>query len=161
MRRLGALSVVMMDLDGMKRVNDRLGHGCGDAVLQAVAAALQTALRGARTRLRAWAGMSFCILLPDTDLDQSVQVAERLRAEIDALRIRYRGDVVQIRASFGVSCSVQCGWNWQALVDRSDAALYDAKRAGNLRVVVATPLAEEPESTVVAIPPVPERRRRS
>ena len=160
MRRLGALSVVMMDLDGMKRVNDRLGHGCGDAVLQAVAAALQTALRE-RDSIARMGGDEFCILLPDTDLKQSVLVAERLRAEIDVLRIRYRGETVQVRASFGVSCSVQCGWNWQTLVDRSDAALYDAKRAGNLCVMVAAPLAEESKPTIVSALPVPERRRRS
>lgn len=159
MRRLGALSVVMMDLDGMKRVNDRLGHGCGDAVLQAVAAALQTALRE-RDSIARMGGDEFCILLPDTDLQHSVQVAERLRTEIDALRIRYRGETVQIRASFGVSCSAQCGWNWQALVDRSDAALYDAKRGGNVRVMVATALANEPETTSVTAEPAPERRRR-
>ena len=160
MRRMGALSVVMMDLDGMKRVNDRLGHGCGDAVLQAVAATLQTALRE-RDSIARMGGDEFCILLPDTDLDQSVQVAERLRAEIDALRVRYRGEMVQIRASFGVSCSVQCGWSWQTLVDRSDAALYDAKRAGNLRVMVATPVATEGETTTVTGHAAPERRRRS
>ena len=145
MRRFGSLSVVMMDLDGMKRVNDRLGHGCGDAVLQAVAGALQAAVRE-RDSIARMGGDEFCILLPDTDLEQSVLVAERLRSEIDALRIRYRGEIVQVRASFGVSCSAQCGWNWQTLMDRSDAALYDAKRAGNLRVMVAALPVDEPES---------------
>ena len=163
MRRLGALSVVMMDLDGMKRVNDRLGHGCGDAVLQAVSAVLQGAVRE-RDYIARMGGDEFCILLPDTDLAQGVLVAERLRSEIDALRVRYRGETVQVRASFGVSCSAQCGWNWQALVDRSDAALYDAKRGGNLKVMVATPGVSGSETgnvTVIAAETSPERRRRS
>ena len=159
MRRFGSLSVVMMDLDGMKRVNDRLGHGCGDAVLQAVAGALQAAVRE-RDSIARMGGDEFCILLPDTDLEQSVLVAERLRSEIDALRVRYRGETVQVRASFGVSCSAQCGWNWQALMDHSDAALYDAKRAGNLRVMVATLSSNEPEPASPTTITTPERRRR-
>ncbi len=158
LRRLGALSVVMMDLDGMKRVNDRLGHSCGDAVLQAVAGALQSAVRE-RDSIARMGGDEFCILLPDTDLAHAVLVAERLRAEIDALHVRYRGEVVQVRASFGVSCSAQCGWNWQALVDQSDAALYDAKRGGNLRVMVASASADERQATGQT-PAVAERRRR-
>ncbi len=153
----GALSVLMMDLDGMKKVNDRLGHSCGDAVLQAVAGALQEALRE-RDSIARMGGDEFCILLPDTELGEGVVVAERLRAEVEALTVRYRGEGVRVRASFGVSCTQQCGWVWQTLVDRSDAALYEAKRGGNERVIAAQPVAEVAMAELPA--PAPERRRR-
>ena len=161
MRKMGKLSVLMMDLDGMKRVNDKLGHSGGDAVLQAVAGSLQEALRD-RDSVARMGGDEFCILLPDTDLSEAVIVAERLRDKIAALDIRYRGEIVKVKASFGASCSEHCGWNWQIMVDESDAALYEAKRNGNVRVIAATKMIdakiELPDQTVGE--PVGDRRRR-
>ena len=161
LRTRGRVAVIMMDLDGMKRVNDQLGHGCGDAVLQAVSATLQEALRD-RDSIARMGGDEFCILLPDTDLTEAVTVAERVRSQIELLEIRYRNETVQVRASFGVSSSEQCGFNWQNLVDQSDAALYEAKRGGRMRVVAAEaavePVPAGPEQA--AIEPINERRRR-
>ena len=157
-RNGGNLSVLTMDLDGMKRVNDKLGHSCGDVVLQTVAGALQETLRE-RDSVARMGGDEFCILLPDTDLAEGVVVAERLRAEIAAQTVRYRGEAVKVQASFGVSCTQQCGWVWQTLVDRSDAALYEAKRGGNERVVAAQKVVDisKPE---LPPPAALERRRR-
>ncbi len=157
-RNGGQLSVLTMDLDGMKRVNDKLGHSCGDVVLQAVAGALQETLRE-RDSVARMGGDEFCILLPDTDLTEGVVVAERLRAEIAALAVRYRGETVQVRASFGVSCTQQCGWVWQTLIDRSDAALYEAKRGGNQRVIAAQKVVES-SSPELPAQSGPERRRK-
>lgn len=161
MRMRGRLAVVMMDLDGMKRVNDQLGHGGGDAVLQAVSASLQEALRD-RDSIARMGGDEFCILLPDTEMQEALTVAERLRAQVEALAIRYRGETIHVRASFGVCSSDKCGWNWQTLLDESDAALYEAKRSGHNmvvgaspRVAVAVPIPEEPMQAVAS-----ERRRR-
>lgn len=162
LRRQGKLSVLMMDLDGMKRVNDKLGHSGGDAVLQAVAGSLQEALRD-RDSVARMGGDEFCILLPDTDLAEAVIVAERLRQQIGLLDVRYRGEIVKIQASFGASCSDHCGWNWQTMVDESDAALYEAKRAGNTRVIAATKVVDAPadaESLLGASAQMNERRRR-
>ncbi len=160
LRMRGRLAAIMMDLDGMKRVNDQLGHGGGDAVLQAISASLQEAVRD-RDSIARMGGDEFCILLPDTEMEEALTVAERLRSQVEALEIRYRGETVRVQASFGVSSSVECGWNWQSLVDASDAALYEAKRGGHNKVVAA----RGPEPAVVAIPEVPmqpvsERRRR-
>ena len=161
MRKQGKLSVLMMDLDGMKRVNDKLGHSGGDAVLQAVAASLQEALRD-RDSVARMGGDEFCILLPDTELSEAVIVAERLREQIALLDIRYRGEIVKIKASFGASCSNHCGWNWQTMVDESDAALYEAKRSGNVRVIAATKVIETSADTgsPLASAQLNERRRR-
>ena len=158
MRLRGRLAVVMMDLDGMKGVNDRLGHSCGDTVLQAVSETLKAAVRD-RDFVARMGGDEFCILLPDTDVHEAVTVAERLRSQIDALAIPYRNETVKIRASFGVSCSDRNGWKWQNLMDQSDDALYQAKRGGNQRVIAAevTPEVREPGTAVES---VVERRRR-
>lgn len=137
-RASGRLAVVMMDVDGLKALNDRLGHGCGDLVLQSVAGVLQDTVRDHDSVAR-MGGDEFCVLLPDTDMDEAMKVAERLRAGIDSLAIRYRGETLEVKASFGVSSADRTGLDWQLLVDRGDAALYEAKRGGKNRVVAAKP----------------------
>lgn len=161
MRKHGKLSVLMMDLDGMKRVNDKLGHSAGDAVLQGVAACLQETLRD-RDSVARMGGDEFCILLPDTDLAEAVIVAERLRSQIAATEIRYRGEIIKVGASFGASCSDLCGWNWQTIMDESDAALYEAKRSGNVRVVAASKAVETAPEVSDGSEPIlsGDRRRR-
>jgi diguanylate cyclase (GGDEF)-like protein len=141
-RTKGLIAVVMMDLDGLKQVNDSLGHGCGDAVLQAVGRALQETVRGQDAVAR-MGGDEFCILLPDTGLAEATMVAERLRIQVNSLVVPYRGDVARVRASLGVVSSEVCGLSWQSLVEQSDAALYQAKRGGRNRVVVAEALSGE------------------
>ena len=135
-RAKGTLALVMMDLDGLKEVNDTSGHSCGDVVLQAVGGVLQETVR-AQDSVARMGGDEFCILLPDTELGEAVTVAERLRVEVEELVIRYRGETVRVRASLGVASSEHTGLTWQALMDYSDAALYRAKREGKNRVVVA------------------------
>jgi diguanylate cyclase (GGDEF)-like protein len=135
-RAKGALALVMMDLDGLKEVNDTSGHGCGDVVLQAVGGVLQETVR-AQDSVARMGGDEFCVLLPDTELSEALSVAERLRTEVEELVIRYRGETVRVRASLGVASSEHCGLTWQDLMDYSDGALYRAKREGKNRVVVA------------------------
>jgi diguanylate cyclase (GGDEF)-like protein len=138
-RRLdGSLAIVMMDLDGLKTVNDTKGHSCGDVVLQAVAGVLQETVRSHDSVAR-MGGDEFCVLLPETSLAEAVMVAERLREEVQDLVIRYRGETVWTRASLGVSSSEVSGLVWQTLMDHSDAALYRAKREGRNKVLVAGP----------------------
>lgn len=130
------VSVLMMDLDGLKKVNDSLGHGCGDAVLQAIAGVLRETVRDQDAVARI-GGDEFCILLPDTGLSEAATVAERLRSQIDEMILQYRGQSVRVFASLGVSSSEECGLSWQKLLEQSDVALYQAKREGKNRVVIA------------------------
>jgi diguanylate cyclase (GGDEF)-like protein len=155
-RTKGALALVMMDLDGLKEVNDRSGHGCGDVVLQAVGSVVQETVR-AQDSVARMGGDEFCVLLPDTDLSEAVTVAERLRKEVQELVIRYRGETVRMMASLGVASSMHCGLTWQELMDHSDAALYRAKREGKNRVVVAGAI-EVVDETEPAV--IEERRKR-
>jgi diguanylate cyclase (GGDEF)-like protein len=133
-----SMAVVMLDLDGLKIVNDTKGHTCGDVVLQAVAGVLQETVRS-RDSVARMGGDEFCVLLPESSLEEAMRVAERLREEISDLVIRYRGETVQTRASLGVSSSDISGLQWQNLIDDSDAALYQAKHEGRDRVVAAIP----------------------
>lgn len=135
-RTNSSLAVVMLDLDGLKGVNDTRGHTCGDIVLQAVGGILQETVR-ARDSVARIGGDEFCLILPESTVHDAIHVAERLREEIYDLVIRYRGDVIQTRASLGVASSDISGLHWQNLVDDSDSALYEAKRSGKNRVVVA------------------------
>ncbi len=135
-RKKGTLAVLMMDLDGMKEVNDSSGHGCGDVVLQSVAGILQETIR-TQDAVGRMGGDEFCVLLTDTTLSEALVVAERLRAEVEAMMIQYRGARVQVRASLGVTSSEFSGLTWQALIDHSDAALYRAKRYGRNTVVAS------------------------
>jgi diguanylate cyclase (GGDEF)-like protein len=138
------MALVTMDLDGLKIVNDTKGHSCGDVVLQAVGGILQETVRSHDSVAR-MGGDEFCVLLPESTLEEAVMVAERLREEISDLVIRYRGETVQTRASLGVASSDISGLHWQNLVDDSDAALYQAKRHGKNKVIAAAPWEAEPE----------------
>ncbi len=135
-RQKCSMAVVMIDLDGLKLVNDTTGHSCGDVVLQAVAGVLQESVREQDAVAR-MGGDEYCVLLPETSLDEAFSVAERIREEVDNLVVNYRGETVRTAASLGVASSEVCGLAWQNLMDYSDAALYRAKREGKNRVVVA------------------------
>lgn len=135
-RTNSSVAVVMIDLDGLKLVNDRTGHSAGDVMLQAVAGVLQETVREQDSVAR-MGGDEFCVLLPETALDAALHVAERLREEIQGLVVNYRGQTVRTGASLGVASSDVCGLGWQLLMDSSDAALYRAKREGRNRVVAA------------------------
>jgi diguanylate cyclase (GGDEF)-like protein/PAS domain S-box-containing protein len=125
-----ALSCVMLDVDHFKSINDRHGHRVGDQVLQQVAERLRAAVREGDLVCR-YGGEEFCILLPDTNLAEAGEAAERFRHEIAALVC---GDV-RITASLGVSSSGLGAQEPCDLLDQADRALYAAKRAGRNRVL--------------------------
>ncbi len=124
------LSMVMLDLDHFKRVNDRYGHQAGDAVLQAVAKVLQTTSR--RTDLAArYGGEEMTLILPDTDGAGALNVAEKLRQTIESEIIEFAGEKLQITASFGVaSTCAPARCSADELIAAADAAMYTAKKAG-------------------------------
>jgi len=129
-------SLLLIDLDHFKAVNDRYGHAAGDAVLQAVANLLREHQRAADLPSRL-GGEEFAMLLPETDLAGSVAFAERLREACEALRVEVPGGVfkpVTLTMSVGAA---QCVAEDKALDDplrRADVALYRAKHAGRNRV---------------------------
>lgn len=129
-------AVVMLDLDHFKAINDSHGHSVGDAVLCAAAERLQAALRQGDTLLR-WGGEEFCVVLPNTDRPGAQSVAEKLRASLAASPLELSaGPACTVTASVGFA-SIRVGEELASAVDRADAALYRAKRAGRDRTVGA------------------------
>jgi diguanylate cyclase (GGDEF)-like protein len=132
------LSVVAVDVDHFKKVNDTHGHAVGDQVLVALARGLATSLRAGDLAGRI-GGEEFLTILPDTNPEGAKVAAERLRARIAADRLRLPNGELLVTASLGVA-SVQgpgCLRAAASLLARADAALYEAKRTGRNRVVSA------------------------
>jgi diguanylate cyclase (GGDEF)-like protein len=128
------LSCVMLDLDFFKKINDVEGHQTGDAVLKAVAAAIQGCCRGSDLLFR-YGGEEFCVVLPQTDVQGAVAWAERARESIAATRIPCDDRTLHVTASIGVAERQTDTRSAEALVDRADEALRIAKDAGRNRVV--------------------------
>lgn len=129
------LSTVMLDIDHFKRVNDTRGHAAGDSVLAEVAKVCLNTLRVSDLDVR-WGGEEFCFLLPETGSREAAALADRLRTAIAGLRFAAGDDEFSVTASLGVSERDGKHDTVEALVRRSDEALYAAKRAGRDRVEV-------------------------
>jgi diguanylate cyclase (GGDEF)-like protein len=128
----GSLSLILLDLDDFKLINDRHGHHTGDEVLREVAKALLNRVRDVDVPVRL-GGEEFAVLLPQTDLVGCTALAENLRAEIESVRLA-AVDRVKITASFGVVARTT-GEGAHELLQRADVALYRAKGSGKNRVV--------------------------
>jgi diguanylate cyclase (GGDEF)-like protein len=131
-RRFGGLaSVVMIDLDHFKTLNDTYGHATGDEALRSVARACR--LRDIDVLAR-WGGEEFVAILPGTDQEGAFIVAERLRSAVSEAEVEVGSTNVTVTASFGVTQV----WPHDKAIDealaRADGALYDAKKAGRNRV---------------------------
>ncbi len=124
------LSLVMFDIDHFKQFNDTFGHPAGDELLRQVAQVLRESARAYDVAAR-YGGEEFALLLPNTALEQAVQVAERLRQQIRAIENPH----APVSASFGVA-TYRRGTPPATLVYEADAALYRAKRGGRDRVCV-------------------------
>jgi diguanylate cyclase (GGDEF)-like protein len=127
------LAFVLADVDHFKSVNDEFGHPAGDAVLRKVAALFTEALREIDVAGR-WGGEEFALILPGTDLEGGLQLAERLRAALATRPLRVDQAEIRVTASFGVA-SFPEHVSERAIVAAADAALYEAKRSGRNRVV--------------------------
>jgi diguanylate cyclase (GGDEF)-like protein len=125
-------SVIMLDIDDFKQVNDSLGHAAGDEVLVRLARLLERMIRMADIAGR-YGGEEFLLVLPETDSDEAREIAERLRARVVT---EFRGDY-QVTISLGVATCPDHGDQVGEVVGAADQALYEAKNSGKNRVVVA------------------------
>jgi diguanylate cyclase (GGDEF)-like protein len=123
------VSLIMFDLDHFKDINDRHGHLCGDSVLAAVGAKMREVLRGSDVKCR-YGGEEFLVLLPETPIEGAKRVADTLRRELAELPVGWKGEIVRVTASFGVSVAMISEVDPAALIARADAALYRAKDQG-------------------------------
>src|SRR5947209_403135 len=119
------LSLMMIDLDNLKRINDRLGHSAGDGALKIVAQQLQRVVRASDVCARV-GGDEFAVAMPETDLDRARDVALRLRRAIDQAALSMRAPE-NVEVSVGIAAWGP-GQDWQAVYQAADADLYDDKR---------------------------------
>lgn len=128
------LSLIMVDIDHFKSINDRYTHAGGDVALKHIADVLRGALREMDVPVR-YGGEEFAIILPGTKLPEALGVSERIRATIASRGFVFEGQTVSLTASLGVAAAAPSD-NMDALVERADAALYAAKQAGRNRAYV-------------------------
>ncbi|MCS0579999.1 GGDEF domain-containing protein [Massilia pinisoli] len=136
----GPLTVVLCDIDNFKRINDTYGHACGDAVLRSFADLLGAMTRDGIDSVVRYGGEEFLAILPGTDVDGGIRLAERLRTRFAATGVA-AGDgttLVRTTASFGVACadsgSDDADRVLRDLIAAADKLMYDAKRGGRDRV---------------------------
>lgn len=128
------LSLVMIDLDHFKKVNDEYGHLAGDEVLKRSVAILQGCLRREDLLVR-FGGEEFCILLPNVSLDAATQMAERIRESVERAEFTFNGHSIPVTISLGVASMLSKADTTALLIGRADEALYSAKRMGRNRAV--------------------------
>jgi diguanylate cyclase len=129
--------LVMLDIDHFKAVNDTHGHVMGDRVLQALGEVLRMLLANEDgCTVARYGGEEFAIMMPDTDLTQCLNLAERVRTHTRAMKIRDRRTkevVLTVTISGGVAVMHE-GDDAHALIARADGALYQSKQAGRDRI---------------------------
>ena len=133
------LAVIMLDIDFFKRFNDTYGHACGDYVLQTVAKIMRSAIRADDLAAR-YGGEEFTIMLADTNKEDAMTVADRIRSKIEQYDFCYENQHVQVTISLGVTefnVKTNPVMSPKGLVDQADQALYVSKRNGRNRVTFA------------------------
>ena len=135
-RHSSPLSLLVMDLDRFKRVNDMYGHSAGDAALQAFAQACRDCLRESDLFGRT-GGEEFVVMLPDSALGDAAGVAERIRSRIEGNGIPWEEGLIWLTVSIGVASVDVEGGSLEQGLKHADDALYQAKGAGRNRVVLA------------------------
>ncbi len=141
------LSVILLDIDRFKSINDDFGHVEGDRVISHVAEILRSGVRRVDMVAR-WGGEEFLVLLPDTDIQAAAELAERLRRQVTANVLRNLEQEARVTVTAGVAI-LRNRETIESTIHRADVALYQGKRGGRDRIVVAEGDAA-PESRSVA-----------
>ena len=139
-RRKNWFSILLVDIDHFKKINDNFGHDAGDKALIAVSNALSLALRASDVCAR-WGGEEFLILLPDTDQAGGIEIANRLRLAVGALQLPNICIDTTLTVSIGLA-QHQLENSLEETIKRADLALYAAKATGRNRVFQASELNE-------------------
>ncbi|MEW6165619.1 MAG: diguanylate cyclase [Pseudomonadota bacterium] len=144
-RRKSAFSVLMLDLDFFKQVNDTHGHEAGDKVIKTLADILQRNVRSSDMAVR-YGGEEFLIVLVDTGVEHAMKVAEKIRGEVEGTKIPLPGGMLQKTISIGVAEYPSDSDTFWQVVKFADVALYQAKSSGRNRVVRFTAEMWDPDA---------------
>lgn len=131
------LSVIMADIDRFKSVNDNYGHATGDKVLAEMGRFLAWGARRGDVVAR-WGGEEFVLLLPETDINETYQLAERLRETLKQVEVTSGKPKIKLTASFGIA-QLAAGDDLTSLIEQADASLLQAKESGRDRVMPLPP----------------------
>jgi two-component system cell cycle response regulator len=147
-----ALSVMIMDMDHFKSVNDTYGHNVGDEVLKQLSGIIVNTIRSADLAAR-YGGEEFVVLMPETDAMRAYEAAERLRRNVEAAPFLVSHEVGQIMKTISIgTATLRPNDTPETLIKRADVSLYDAKHGGRNRVM---PVAE----TTYELPPLRQQAR--
>ncbi|MBF0093689.1 MAG: GGDEF domain-containing protein [Alphaproteobacteria bacterium] len=134
-----ALSLLMMDIDHFKRINDTHGHAAGDEALRRFTATCRGFLRK-NDLFGRFGGEEFALILPNTDTDGAIVLADRMRRQVEAMTVTVGGDVFGFTVSIGIASRAHgARETLENLLERADQAMYQAKTGGRNRVVVSEP----------------------
>ena len=142
------LSLLMIDLDDFKQLNDTYGHVAGDEVLRAVATIIGAQIRSGVDRAARYGGEEFAVIMPHRPLSaaeggdsegEALRVAERIRAAVEAARFSVQDTEARLTVSIGMATCPSAATTMDGLVAHADAALYEAKRGGKNRFAVYEP----------------------
>ncbi len=133
------LSVVMIDLDQLRLVNNRHGHLAGDSVIQAVAEVVAKAAESQEGIAARFGGDELCVLLPKTPLERSREIAEEIRSSVEEIEVTFDGvgESLGMTVSIGVAAYPEHAETAEGLLGAADAAVYDAKLGGRNRARIA------------------------
>ena len=135
------VSLIMLDIDHFKQINDTYGHQCGDMVLIETAKYIKELLRISDVFGR-YGGEEFCVILPETDLLGAADVAERIREGFQHIQFEFGGISLKATLSVGVTIIDPEDKRYENMITRADAALYQAKESGRNRMVLSEAMEE-------------------
>jgi diguanylate cyclase (GGDEF)-like protein len=122
-------SVMMLDADNLKAVNDQYGHAVGDKMIVSISRTIQDSLRGTDILAR-YGGDEFVVMLPETADARTTEVAERIRAAVENTSFSADGDRISSTLSIGIACYPEDSEDSEEIINRADQALYESKRNG-------------------------------
>ncbi len=132
------LCMIVIDIDNFKQLNDTRGHAAGDLALQALVCRAKGTLRN-QDLLARTGGEEFAILLPDTPISAGIAAAQRVRHAIETLEVPFESGPIQLTISAGVAQFDPTCCDWEGLMRRADAAMYEAKKHGRNSVAACIP----------------------
>ena len=137
-----SMTVILIDIDHFKKVNDKYGHLTGDDVLRHIAKVVAGILRSSDVFGR-YGGEEFCAFLPNTTESDAIGLAERIRAGVEASPLKLDRGPIKTTISIGVADSVRAGYDFMGLIAAADGALYSAKNGGRNQVVSYTQITRD------------------
>lgn len=133
-RNISPITLIMIDIDHFKLINDKYGHDAGDLIIKLISSILNQNMRASDIAARV-GGEEFCLILPHTNINGAKLLSERIRKDIEAFETEYNHDKLKVTASFGIS-EVDIKQSAEEALKNTDVALYESKSNGRNRISI-------------------------